>query len=167
MNKFPFDFVARRQYGESVEETQFLVDEDLAFETEPPFKLLDLWRSKRDGERFPCRSDFDWPELKPFFGWICIAEVLPSRKDLRFRLIGSGIAEVAGRDVTGRLVSEAMPPTTLEIYLDLIDRPRPLRTHGTVQWRDKEYIRHETLVLPLADNGVDVDQFMLVMSFMQ
>lgn len=146
---------------------EFRVDETLTFETEPPRRLLALWQSKRSAERMPKRADFDWVELQPFFGWLCIAEILPSRDDLRYRLVGSGIVETVGRDATGMLISEAMPPEVLTIYRDLIRRPRPICTRGAVEWRDKEFIRHETLLLPLADNGVDADQFLLVMSFME
>lgn len=148
------------------EAPEFAVDEALNFESEPPRQLIALWQGKRADDGLPARGDFDWAELQPFFGWICIAEVAPARDDLRYRLIGSGIVEMVGRDVTGRLVSEVMPAETLAIFRDLIASPRILRTHGAMQWRDKEFIRHESLLLPLADNGADVDQFLILMTFM-
>ena len=144
----------------------FIVDGSLSFQSPLPLELLTLWRGKCREGLLPRRSDFDWTELSPHFGQLCVVEVMPSREDLRYRLIGSRIVEVVGRDMTGRLVSETLPPAALAVYFELMDSPRPLRTHGRLHWRGKNFIRHETLLLPLAEDGRTVDQFLLEMAFL-
>jgi hypothetical protein len=141
------------------------LDLGLAFADPRPKSLLALWRAKRQGPRLPRRADFDPLALKPHLGWLCIAEVLPGRDDLCYRLIGSAIVDIVGRDVTGRRVSEVMPPAALDVFGYLMRHPRPARTYGTVAWCDKGFVSHETLLLPLADDGATVDRFLIEMLF--
>lgn len=143
----------------------FNVDFSLGFTDPRPGALLALWRSKCRGPLIPGRADFDPASLKPHLGWLCIAEVLPDADDLRYTLIGSAIVEVVGRDATRMRVSEVLPAPALAIYRHLIAHPRPARTHGSVAWREKGFIQHETLLLPLAADGVRVDRFLIEMAF--
>jgi hypothetical protein len=143
----------------------FHVDFSLRFTDPRPPTLLSLWESKRRPLLLPRRSDFDPVNLKPHLGWLCIAEVLPDRNDLIYRLIGTGIVETVGRDATRRRVSEILPAGALRIFQHLMRAPQPTRTYGQVEWRGKGYISHESLMLPLADDGTTVDRFLIEMVF--
>lgn len=145
---------------------EFILDLQLAFETPSPRDLLELWGARRNGARLPSRDDFSFDDLRPYFGHLCIVDVLPEIDDLRFKLVGTVIVETVGRDATGMLVSDVLPEPALRIYRYLIQNATPARTHGRVEWRDKEFISHETLLLPLAADGAAVDQFLLMMSFL-
>ena len=143
----------------------FIVDPDLAFVEPLPIRLLQTWQAKCAGRVLPARGDFDPAALRPHLGWLCIVDLPPGIDELRYRLIGSRIADFVGRDMTGRLVSEVLPAPALAIYHHLMIQPRPLRTHGRVEWRDKGHIPHETLILPLAGDGRTVDGFLVEMVF--
>lgn len=140
----------------------FIVDPDLGFGEGRHAGLLELWRSRCVDGRLPARRGFDVLELRDFMGWLNIAEVLPGGDDLVYRLVGTGVVERMGRDITGRRVSEVLPPTALRIFRHLIRHPAPLRGHGAVGWRDREFLHHETLLLPLADDGATVDRFFIL-----
>lgn len=143
----------------------FNLDLALRFTHPLPPTLLALWRSKCHGTALPRRADFDPLTLRPHLGWLCIAEVLPGGGDLVYRLIGSNIVETVGRDATRMPVSQVLPPAALAIFRELIRAPRPARTHGEVAWRGKGFITHESLLLPLADDGGTVDRFLVEMVF--
>lgn len=142
----------------------FITDPDLRFVSPLPPRFLEIWRSRCTDGRLPARREFDVLELREYLGWLCVAEVLPGGGDLRYRLIGTSIVDRVGRDATGKRVSEVLPPEALRIYFHLIDHPRPLRTHGEIGWRGRDFLRHETLLLPLADDGAAVDRFFVLMS---
>jgi hypothetical protein len=146
----------------------FQLDFSLAFTHPLPPQLLALWRACCRGSLLPKRADFDPLQLRPHLGWLCVVEVqrgAPGAEDLVYRLIGTGIVDMVGRDATGKPVSQVLPPGALTIYRHLIAKPRPARSHGQVAWRGKGFIRHESLLLPLADDGRTVDRFLVEMVF--
>lgn len=143
----------------------FRLDFTLSFAEALPLRLLELWEAKRQGSALPRRADFDMATLRPHLGWLCIADVAAEIDDLRYRLIGSRITEMVGRDMTGRLVSETLPEAAVAIFRYLIRHPYPARTCGRLEWRDRGFMEHETLLLPLAADGQTVDQFLVEMVF--
>lgn len=143
----------------------FNVDATLTFHNDLPADLLAMWQERCDGDRLPARGDFDVFELRDYLGWLCIAEETPMRDDYVYRLIGTKVVQNVGRDVTGRTVGESLPPAALKIFRYMEDHPAPLRTWGTVNWQERAYRNHESLLLPLANDGVRVDRFLILMMF--
>lgn len=103
--------------------------------------------------------------LRRHLGWLCVVEVVEDGADFRYRLIGSNIVEKVGRDMSGHMVSEVLPRSAVDIYREMLRDRQPVRTHGRVTWRGKGFLFHETLLLPLADDGVTVDRFLVEMVF--
>lgn len=142
-----------------------ITDPDLGFENDLQSRLLAMWRDRCTGHRLPARRDFDVLELKEYMGWLCVVEVLPGGEDLIYRLVGTGVVDRMGRDITGKRVSEVLPPAALRIHQHLMRHPQPLRTYGEIGWVGREFILHETLLLPLADDGKTVDRFFLLITY--
>ena len=140
-------------------------DTDLAVESPLLRRLLELWRSKRQGERLPCRGDFDPIDMRDCLGSVFLAEAVPDADDFRYTLIGSEITRHVGIDNTGRLVGEVFGEPGLALYGKVRDERRPIRVHGVVDWRDKEYKPYEALIMPLAGDGRSVDRFIGGMTF--
>ncbi len=143
----------------------FNIDLTLQFENPLPQGLLAEWEARRDGNRLPARADFDMECLRPYLGWICLHRVHDDRKDMTLSLVGSRVVESAGRDATGQALSEVMPAEVAKIAMQVLEHPRPLRLWGSADWRDREYMQHEELILPLANDGVMVDQLMILAYF--
>lgn len=143
---------------------EFYLDPALAFDDPLVASLLTLWESRRVDERLPARSDFTVTDLQPYFGWLCLLRVNPDRQDLVYSLIGTRIVDLVGRDNTGKAVGESIPPWALATYLCIMDDPRPVRCWGTVNWRKRDYLKQESLLLPLASDGRTVDQFLTIMT---
>jgi hypothetical protein len=58
---------------------------------------LSLWR----GDQLPRRADFEPKKIAPHLRALAIFDVVPD-KSVRCRLMGSGLAEALGKDITGQ-----------------------------------------------------------------
>lgn len=143
----------------------FNIDLTLQFDTTLPVSLLDLWTSRCGADRLPARRDFDMESLRPYLGWLCMQRVTPDRTDMVLSLVGTNIVENVGRDSTGKTLSEILPEGVRNISMQLLRYPRPLRLWGPAAWRNRNFLRHEALMLPLAHDGVEVDQVMILAMF--
>tara|TARA_R110002167_G_scaffold363314_1_gene583264 strand:- start:44 stop:547 length:504 start_codon:yes stop_codon:yes gene_type:complete len=141
-------------------EPWYHVDFGLAFRDQSLADLHRLWQQKCRAGRLPARKDFDFAELKPFFGRVFICQVNEERTDLTFSLIGTEIVDHMGADSTRKTVSQVMGRDVLRLDLHLLAYPRAVREYGFVGWREREreHKPFETVVLPLADDGVTVDR---------
>lgn len=140
-------------------------DSALALENPLLQDFLSFWREKAGPDGLPARSDFDPLEMKRFLGSIFLAVPEPGADDFRYTLIGTMITEQVGVDNTGRTVGEVFGTPGLDLYRKVRDERAPIRVHGTVEWRWKEFLPYEALLLPLAEKVENVDHFVGMMVF--
>ena len=140
---------------------------DEAVELRSPLlrRLHGLWLGKCRNGSIPARRDFDPLEMRDCLGLLFLAEAVPALGDFRYTLIGSEIVREVGVDNTGRLVGEVFGDDGLRLYRRVRELRRPIRVHGTVGWRDKDYKAFEAVLMPLADDGLTVDRFIGAMVF--
>ncbi len=128
--------------------------------------FLSLWRGKRVGCRLPSRRDFDplsmpWQLLRH----IVLIDVLRQAKvRFRYRLIGTHITQALDRDSTGKFIDElhgANYDRFVEGFSWVVANGRPLRSDGNAIFVNKEWVRYESLILPLAADGVTVDMLLV------
>lgn len=119
--------------------------------------LRDYWERKRSGRELPRRVDIDPVELKRHLGSLFLVEPLPDFSDFRYRLVGTSIVSILGRDPTGKLVGETFARASPELARAVIEGYRrvlleriALRVRGTLSWAKREWIRFDSLHLPLA-----------------
>lgn len=131
-------------------------------------QLRDYWDSKRGGRLMPRRQDIKPAEIVSLLPNVLLVDVEKPLR-LRYRLIGTRIAETMGRDSTGKYYDEIYDGELLEdIYFSfrhLIDRRQPLRTFGEAFYEDKNIYSYETMNLPLSDGGDDVDRVLGMIVF--
>ncbi len=147
------------------EEFRGVWDSALALESPLLQDFLSFWRDKAGLEGLPARSDFDPLEMKRFLGNLFLVVPEPETDDFRYTLIGTAIAGQVGIDNTGRTVGDVFGAPGLELYRKVRDDRAPIRVHGFVEWRSKEFLAYESLLLPLADNAENVDHFVGMMIF--
>ena len=145
------------------------VDDAEAF-TEPRLMALkQVWQAKRGDRWLPGRRDFDPIELRHFLGDLYLVDALDWPRRLRFRLVGTRICEIAGRDVTGRHFDEVYPGTGLreamQAHAAAIDGARPVRCTGQMTIAEKVGAPCEALLLPLSSDQVRVDMLLGMMVF--
>ncbi|PJK29398.1 PAS domain-containing protein [Minwuia thermotolerans] len=132
---------------------------------------LAAWRNARGEREMPARRDLD-PTAMPGFllrHLLLIDVEHAPRLRLRWRLIGTHVTEMMGRDSTGRYWDELYPPEIADILATgpaAAMRTRgPVRTLGVAPAGDRSYLRSENLDMPLSSDGETVDMIMVVSDF--
>lgn len=119
------------------------------------------WESRKQGRKFPSRRDIDPADLVRHLGNVFLIDVSHDPLRLRYRLLGTRIAEVMRRDSTGKYYDEIYAPELLEaIYRSfrwMFENERPLRTHGDTFYPDRNFYTYEALNLPLSSDGETID----------
>lgn len=127
-------------------------------------RLAAYW-AERGGGRLPRRADIDPVDFAWLLGQVFLLDVIREQAlDFRFRLFGSEMARVYGRDLTGRRLSEledreftaALRPD----YASVASSGRPLLRRGRLEWSQRDHIGYERLLLPLSGDGVTVDMIL-------
>ncbi len=134
--------------------------------------IYDYWLSKCREGRLPGRRDMDMVEIPPsVLPLIMMLDVEngPKRRRFRYRLIGTKVAEYAGRDFTGEYLDEILPPARAVEISACIDAaidtrvPNMRESPYAFPLRDFNHVRR--LFLPLATDGRNVDIVINAFSF--
>ncbi len=124
--------------------------------------LLKLWEEKRRGRPMPARADLSVTELRPWLGNLHLLDVLQDPLRFVYAVYGTNVAPPRDRDMTGRSIDEFPGPLRDLLkpgYVEVIAVKRPLyRTH-TYQTAER-FVKRERLILPLSDNGTDVNRIL-------
>lgn len=106
-------------------QVQFPEQEEVAPQIEAVAAFLKYCRKLKPDGDFAPRDDFNAELLRPWIGHIMILDYIPDVRDFRYRVYGTDIANHAGFDVTGRLVSEFQSDTGeffLKLYRECVDK---------------------------------------------
>jgi hypothetical protein len=139
------------------------LDSSLSFQSPLLADLLSHWNAKRGTRAMPARADIDPtdPALRSHLGFILLADVVGEPPRFRFRLIGSKITELVGRDSTGKWFDELYSPADYEsvtaAYRWVVQNRAPLRITGNLRHANREWLDMESLDLPLSSDGENVD----------
>lgn len=140
------------------------------FAIENTRQLRELWATKRPGRgSLPAYRFFDPLELRPWADNLVLYAVEPmdGQPVYRFAKVGKHVAAIDGGDHTGRLMHQALPPTQLWSIIGHYDaavRTRgPVEFHDTIPAPDGGAVKWDKLLLPLADDGGDVDHLLMLL----
>jgi hypothetical protein len=148
---------------------------ELKFELDPDLKcgntvltdLLRIWNEARGDRVMPSRRDLDPVSLPKYLLPHILLIDIERSPELRFRwrLIGTYITSVVGRDSTGRYWDELYDDATMAAISTgpnwVLRHRRPVRSIGVAPVKDKDFIRSENLDLPLSSNGTDIDTILV------
>lgn len=135
-------------------------------------KIYRFWKQKAGDRLAPARADIDVPELRPWLPHVLLADLIEGDKDIRFRVIGTWIADQVGRDDTGKTLSEIdrgeRSREILEEYRRAARDVLPYRACGTffAESGAKEYIQAERLLLPFSSDGISCDKVFSAIYFL-
>ena len=148
----------------------------LSFELDPTLDVqspllaqaLAIWQDARGPREFPARSDFD-PVALPaaLLPHILLVDIEHEpRRRFRWRLIGTHITEVMGRDSTGRYWDEIYEPAMLDAIGTgprwVLEHRGPIRSLGMAPLPGRAHLRSENLDLPLSSDGQCIDMLLVV-----
>ena len=118
----------------------------------------------------PARSDFDPVEMVPLLPPLYLVDVVsePDADALRFRyrLIGTSIVALLGRDSTGKWADEALHGDKIvgirDLFTLLSTARLPVAIKGFIFFiRDKNWVFVEGLLLPLSADGKTVNMILV------
>ncbi len=139
--------------------------------SEPLARLYDYWVSRSREGRIPSRAQIDpldVPELLPI---VFLVDVVWAKgePDFRFRLVGSKITEIVGSDPTGRNFSsfydEANLAPMTELYSRVASLGEPFVNNSSAPFSDKDFVKLARLLLPLSEDGEQVDMILGALFF--
>lgn len=129
-------------------------------------RVLGYWRAIHPPCGLPGRRHFDPMAIPDALPGLCLLDVERDPPRLRYRIAGTRIAEVMGREPAGLLFEEVHPsaaahPGYLDRHLGVIATARPSWRRGKPrQWTRRECVEVENIILPLAADGATVDMLM-------
>ncbi len=122
-------------------------------------QLASYWQelaTGRDGQ--PARADLDLVALKPHLSRISLLDAIDDGDDFRIRLVGTGVVDLFGRDLTGHRMREAVTGPGADKMLAFLrmalHRGGPVFAAASIAWQEKrDWMRFEAVLLPLYRNG--------------
>ncbi len=126
------------------------------------------WSLIRGDRAYPLRSDLDPGAMPPgILPWICLIEISEGR--YRYRLVGTGLREYVGRDVTGDFVENLSSNQEYNDYLrGILEEIRDTGDCVYSQVATKagnETRKTNRLVAPMSKNGDAIDMFFCCQTF--
>jgi hypothetical protein len=125
--------------------------------------VVALWQTKRRGAALPRWKDFG---IEDFVGWhrnVALSDLMPNA-DPRFRIFGSGAAELIGADLTGKRLSEvvpaAVPDGVLQHFAEIRDGRLIGLLAGNVGRPGLEHRTFKVVELPLENDEGEVAQIL-------
>ena len=130
-------------------------------------RFHDYWHGKRRGDALPGRADIDPLEFKWALGYVTLHDVLPDG-DIQVRLDATKAVEFFGADLTGTRLSahrdSEMGTMMAQTFAHVIGKRAPLLLERDFKTQNR-YWRYQSLVLPFAGDGKNVDMVASVLSY--
>ncbi|MCR9072524.1 MAG: PAS domain-containing protein [Alphaproteobacteria bacterium] len=118
----------------------FYADMEMGVQDQDLRDVLAYWENLKEGQALPNASLVDPLDLRKHLGNLFMVRVGQNGEEFVYSLIGTTIAEVLDRDSTGRRVEETFPKghPIADIYRLIYKQRRPVRTHGQLNWVNKD-----------------------------
>jgi hypothetical protein len=124
--------------------------------------LYAYWQGRLNGRAMPSRADIDPFEIKPLLPNVMVVEALEDGQRFRYRLAGTAITNMTGRELSGRYVDEALPGNgyrdyVIGLYRKLVCLKRPI--YSECDYISPSGLERTTkrLMLPLSSDGATVN----------
>jgi hypothetical protein len=122
-------------------------------------EIYRYWLSKRRDGQLPRRADIRPAELGAVVRHINLVDVIrePGRPlQFRHRLMGTGVSEWLGQDLTGRLVDESVygpaAGAIIASLMKIVESAQPYNRLAPLDWNNRKFALAESVELPLADD---------------
>jgi hypothetical protein len=124
-------------------------------------RMRDFWLDVADGGGPPAWRAFDPISMREVLPDVVVVDVLEEPPGFRYRVIGTNVVKIAGRDATGRMLDAELYGDRLEqmiwTFRRCADSGAPLATIGRVHFAEREWITLEHLFLPFTRYGRRLD----------
>ena len=131
-------------------------------------KALKFWESAREGRELPSVADLDTGTCPFGADEIMVIEVGGSEEEDRVVAAGRKITAALGHDPTGLSALDALPSSTemgLSFCRASVGLKKPMADVGRFFNRKGEEILYRSILLPLSDDGVNVNRVVSAFSY--
>lgn len=132
-------------------------------------KGLALWERMRGEKRFPSRPQMSPREMSGLLRNTVLVKVLDGGAEFQFRIVGDAMVVAQGASFQGMTMAEIdreLPgygSMLREVYTRIYETGEPLAFRGWFERSaDKRPFFHESLVLPLGEDGQTVDHLLVI-----
>lgn len=126
-------------------------------------RVLAYWRGKKGDRDFPSRADIDPLEFTKALPRVMMAEVSYDPLEFRYRVVGTGLFAMHGRELTGKLAHELDPPEFGALihrhYAEVIARRVPI-LHVIALTVNDLATSYARIILPFSSDGKVIDRLM-------
>jgi hypothetical protein len=142
------------------------IDHEVALTQAMPIKAYDYWRARRGSRIMPTRQDINPRDMREFVASAGLIEARPMADGYEYlvRLAGTRIEEIMG-PISGKLFSEFLPPeieARWRLVCDEVRRSRgPVSISGRMAFQARHWLKTETFVGPLGEEGQEITMFLL------
>ena len=123
--------------------------------------IRDYWMSLRGNRRMPTRPEFDPSAIVRYLPYVTLVDVFEAPLRFRYRLIGTGITELAGRDATGKWLNKELYGEKLEdilwAYTKCVSEKQPIAVREQVQFVEKTWVTIDVALFPFGDENDNID----------
>jgi hypothetical protein len=120
-------------------------------------RLRDYWIELRAGKNMPSRQDLNPSQIRDLLPFVVLTDVLADARQLRYRLIGTFVTTLAGRNATGRWLDADLYGDRLDDFLwayrTCLSRLEPVAVREYVQFSDRDWVIIEALLMPLGEHA--------------
>ena len=125
-------------------------------------RLYEYWHSIRRSRPMPSRDDLEPSDIKDILPSLFMVDVDKGPVRFRYRLIGTYVAELTGRDMTGQPIDETTYGETAGFVASLFERAvqrrAPMLVRGNAKWlSSSSWKTMAVLFVPLSHDGETVD----------
>src|SRR5438105_1591101 len=107
-------------------------------------ELFAYWASRRQGVRLPARRDLDPRDIKRLLPTLSLTDVVRPALDFRIRLAGTGLYDVYGREITGRMLGEVYNSAAADYWraelASVVETGRPAVGVHNLAWRGASHL---------------------------
>lgn len=127
-------------------------------------ELHAYWNGLRREGRLPSRADIDPAGFKRRLPGVSLTDVIHGGARFRFRLAGTSLYRIYGREITGQSLEGAFPMGAAEYWASELQKcvaaGRPAAGVHSLAWRGHPHLSVLWLRLPLARDGRRVDMLL-------
>jgi len=128
------------------------------------------WRSRCAG-RLPSRAMIDPIDIPALLPHVVIHGVRRAPLDFVYRLVGTEVRRHMAEDRTGQwmfAIQGKRPPSLIwDNLVKIVETGRPLLNQTPYAGPHREFLRMESVQLPLAADGVHVDMILVFVDFLR
>ena len=112
------------------------------------------WNGKRKAAQLPCRDDINPADITDLLPHVGLIDVLGKAENFRYRLIGTYMVDMFGRDFTGTTLGDQFKHGSYgrflhTYYADAVQSRAPVFCESVFHYRGSSDLRIRRLVLPL------------------